>query len=184
MQAVLHTYLPDNYISNTFLPNTAQLIVIFVLVVVMLALILLGANLLLAPHNPDERKVSAYESGFSAIHGQTRMIFYVHFWVVALLFVIFDLEIVLLFPLTVSLYHVSLYGLVVAILFFGLMTIGFVLEFMSGLIGQNSKNTETKLDTNEHLYYADEDDSSYNDADEVADTNSDSDNNEDKTHNK
>lgn len=146
----------------TYIPATTTIMILFTVIVVMLALILLGANLLFAPHNPDERKVSAYESGFSAIHGQTRMIFYVHFWIVALLFVIFDLEIVLLFPLTVSLQHVSTYGLVVALLFFGFMTIGFVLEFMSGLIGQKSETLHPNIQSNEY-YYENEDDSSYDD---------------------
>ena len=99
-----------------------------------LALILLGLNVLLAPHRPDEAKVSAYECGFLALPGQTRSTFQIHFMIVALLFLIFDLEILLLFPLALSLYQVSIFGFTIGIIFFIVLTIGFVLEIGSGAI--------------------------------------------------
>ena len=99
-----------------------------------LAVLLLGLNLLLAPSRPDESKVSPYECGYSPILGQTRTVFHIHFYVVAMLFLIFDLEILLLFPLAVSLYHVSAFGFSIAIIFFTILTIGFVLEIGSGAI--------------------------------------------------
>ena len=105
-----------------------------------LAVLLLGLNLLLAPSRPDESKVSPYECGYSPILGQTRTVFHIHFYVVAMLFLIFDLEILLLFPLAVSLYHVSVFGFSVAIIFFSILTIGFVLEIVTGAI----KFTESK----------------------------------------
>ena len=105
-----------------------------------LAVLLLGLNLLLAPSRPDESKVSPYECGYSPILGQTRTVFHIHFYVVAMLFLIFDLEILLLFPLAVSLYHVSIFGFSVAVIFFSILTIGFVLEIGSGAI----KFTESK----------------------------------------
>ena len=105
-----------------------------------LAVLLLGLNLLLAPSRPDESKVSPYECGYSPILGQTRTVFHIHFYVVAMLFLIFDLEILLLFPLAVSLYHVSVFGFSVAIIFFSIRTIGFVLEIGTGAI----KFTESK----------------------------------------
>lgn len=111
---------------------------ILFIIVPALAIILLGLNILFAPHKPYEEKVSAYESGFSAIHGQTRSIFHIHFWIVALLFVIFDLELVLLFPLALSLYKVSFFGFIVAMVFFLLLTIGFVLEYQSGAISMSN----------------------------------------------
>ena len=95
---------------------------------------LLALNFLLAPSNPDEAKVSAYECGFLAIQGQTRSTFQIHFMIVALLFLIFDLEILLLFPLAVTLYQVSIFGFSVAILFFLVLTVGFILEIGSGAI--------------------------------------------------
>ena len=105
-----------------------------------LAVLLLGLNILLAPSRPDESKVSPYECGYSPILGQTRTVFHIHFYVVAMLFLIFDLEILLLFPLAVSLYHVSIFGFSVAVIFFSILTIGFVLEIGSGAI----KFTESK----------------------------------------
>ena len=95
---------------------------------------LLALNFLLAPSNPDEAKVSAYECGYNVIPGQTRGTFHIHFYVVSMLFLIFDLEILLLFPIAVTLYQVSTFGLSVALIFFLVLTIGFVLEIGSGAI--------------------------------------------------
>ena len=99
-----------------------------------LAFVLLALNVLLAPKNSYEAKVSAYECGFLAIEGQTRSTFQIHFYIVAMLFLVFDLEILLLFPLAVTLYQVSTYGFVIALIFFFVLTIGFVLEIGSGAI--------------------------------------------------
>ena len=100
----------------------------------LLAIILLVLNILLAPHRPDESKVSAYECGFNAIEGQTRSTFQIHFYIVAMLFLVFDLEILLLFPIAVTLYQVNIFGFAVALIFFFVLTIGFVLEIGSGAI--------------------------------------------------
>lgn len=99
-----------------------------------LAFILLFLNILLAVHRPDENKISAYECGFLALPEQTRSTFQIHFMIVALLFLIFDLEILLLFPLAVSLYQVSIFGFSIGIIFFIILTIGFILEIGSGAI--------------------------------------------------
>lgn len=117
----------------------STLFVLFIFVPV-LAIMLLGLNVLLAPSRPEESKASPYECGFSVIQGQTRSVFHIHFYLVSMLFLIFDLEILLLFPLAVSLYQVSFFGFSVAILFFLVLTIGFVLEIGSGAI----KFIETK----------------------------------------
>ena len=111
-----------------------------------LSFILLALNVLLAPHKPDEAKVSAYECGFTPIYGQTRSTFQIHFMIVALLFLIFDLEILLLFPLAVSLYQVSTFGFTIGIVFFIVLTIGFVLEIGSGAI--SLANFEVKVNSN------------------------------------
>jgi len=110
-----------------------NLIMLFILVPV-LAIILLGVNVLFAPHRPDESKVSSYECGFIPILGQTRSTFQIHFMIVALLFLVFDLEILLLFPLAVTLYQVSIYGFSIGMIFFLVLTIGFALELGSGAI--------------------------------------------------
>ena len=115
------------------------LFVLFILVPV-LSVILLGLNLLLAPSRPDESKSGPYECGFSTIYGQTRSEFNIHFYIVAMLFLVFDLEILLLFPVTVSLYDIGTYGFSVALIFFLILTIGFILEIASGAISiKNSK---------------------------------------------
>ena len=119
--------------------NNLFFLIIFVPI---LALILLALNVLLAVHRPDESKVSAYECGFSPVYGQTRSTFQIHFYIVAMLFLIFDLEILLLFPVAVTLYQVSTFGFSIAIIFFIILTIGFVLEIGSGAIALT--NFETK----------------------------------------
>ena len=106
----------------------------FFIFVPILAVALLALNVLLAVHRPDEAKVSSYECGFQAIVGQTRSTFQIHFYIVAMLFLIFDLEILLLFPIAVTLYQVSTFGFSIAIIFFIVLTIGFVLEIGSGAI--------------------------------------------------
>ena len=121
-----------------------NLIILFIFVPI-LSLILLGLNFLFAVHRPDEQKVSAYECGYNVILGQTRSVFHIHFYVVAMLFLIFDLEIVLLYPLAVSLYQISTLGFSIAILFFFVLTIGFVLEIGSGAIKFINSPNETEL---------------------------------------
>jgi NADH-ubiquinone oxidoreductase chain 3 len=110
-----------------------NLLFLFIFVPI-LAIALLALNFLLASHKPDEAKVSQYECGFNAIEGQTRSTFQIHFYIVGLLFLVFDLEILLLMPIGVTLYQVSTFGFSVAIIFFIVLTIGFVLEIGSGAI--------------------------------------------------
>src|ERR1700735_3530387 len=110
-----------------------NLLMLFIFVPI-LALVLLFLNFLFSVHRPDETKISAYECGYSAITKQNRTDFQIQFYVVALLFLIFDLEILLLFPIAVTLYQVSTFGFSIAIIFFIVLTIGFVLEIGSGAI--------------------------------------------------
>jgi NADH-ubiquinone oxidoreductase chain 3 len=74
------------------------------------------------------------DCGFDPIYGQTRSTFQIHFFLVAMLFLIFDLEILLIFPLSVVLYQVSFYGFSLALIFFLVLTLGFVLEIGTGAI--------------------------------------------------
>ena len=123
--------------------NNLFFLIIFVPV---LAFVLLGLNVLLAVHRPDEAKVSAYECGFSPVYGQTRSTFQIHFYIVAMLFLVFDLEILLLFPIAVTLYQVSTFGFTVALIFFIVLTIGFILEIGSGAISLTDSDLSIKLD--------------------------------------
>lgn len=122
--------------------NTLLMLFIFVPI---LAFILLALNILLATHKPDEAKVSAYECGFSPVYGQTRSTFQIHFYIVAMLFLIFDLEILLLFPLGVTLYQVSTFGFIIALIFFSVLTIGFVLEIGTGAIALTNYDRPLKF---------------------------------------
>ncbi|OSC96161.1 NADH-ubiquinone/plastoquinone oxidoreductase [Trametes coccinea BRFM310] len=118
----------------------SNILMLFIFVPI-LSGILLALNLLLAPKQPYEAKVSAYECGFSPVYGQTRNVFYINFFLVALLFLIFDLEILLLFPIAVTLYNVSIFGFSMVLIFFIVLTIGFVLEIGSGSIKLASNNS-------------------------------------------
>lgn len=117
--------------------NTLLILFLFVPI---LAALLLGLNLLLAVNKPYEAKESVYECGFNTVYGQTRSTFQIHFFLVALLFLVFDLEVLLLYPLAVTMYQVSIYGFAVCIIFFIVLTIGFVLEIGSGAIKVQSNS--------------------------------------------
>ena len=109
-------------------------LVVLLIVVPVVALLLLALNLFLAPSRSDEAKAAPYECGFSPVHGQTRTNFSIHFYIVAMLFLVFDLEILLLFPVASTLYQVSTFGFSIALIFFFILTIGFILEIGSGAI--------------------------------------------------
>ena len=117
-----------------------NILMLFIFVPILSGILLL-LNFLLAPKNAYESKVSAYECGFSPIYGQTRSVFHINFFLVALLFLIFDLEILLLFPIAVTLYQVSIFGFSMVLIFFIVLTIGFILEIGSGSIKLVSKNS-------------------------------------------
>lgn len=121
-----------------------NLLMLFLFIPILI-FILLFLNFLLAPNMPDSEKLSIYECGFSTVYGQTRSTFHINFYIVALLFLIFDLEIVLLLPLALSLSQVGLYGFVVAIIFLIVLTIGFVCEIASGAINLSPKPPITKV---------------------------------------
>lgn len=111
--------------------NSLTILFIFVPILVAILLIL---NVLLAAHRPDSEKVQAYECGFSPVYGQTRAPFSIQYYLVGILFLIFDLEILLLYPVAVTLYNVSIYGFWIAILFFSVLTLGFVYELGKGAL--------------------------------------------------
>jgi len=123
----------------------------FFVFVPIVAILLLAINLLFAPHNPYEEKDSAFECGFHSFLGQNRTQFTISFFIFALLFLLFDLEILLVYPYVVSAYTNDIFGLIVMILFFVLLTIGFVFE-----IGKNA----LKIDSRQSLNSADKSKSS------------------------
>ena len=120
----------------------SNLLFLFIFISI-LALVLLVLIILLSPHKPDESKVSAYECGFISIFGQTRSNFQIHFFLVALLFLVFDLEIILIMPVGVTLYDIGNFGFSIFVIFFIILTIGFVLEIGSGAIKFTSDNNNS-----------------------------------------
>ena len=120
------------------------LIILFIFVPV-LALILLALNLIFSVHKPDSEKLTSYECGFSPIHNQTRTPFSVQFYLVAILFLVFDLELLVLYPITVSLYEVGTLGFWVVLIFFSVLTVGFIYELGSGALKSMLLRTHTSV---------------------------------------
>ena len=85
-------------------------IIILLFFIPLLVAILLGLSLLLAPHRPDAEKLSVYECGMPIVGGQVRNPFSISYYLVGILFLLFDLEIALVYPIAVSLGTVGIYG--------------------------------------------------------------------------
>ena len=95
------------------------------------ALIIIGK--ILGPSRPDAEKNSPYECGFEAFE-DSRMKFDVRYYLVAILFIIFDLEIAFLFPWAIVLDQIGTFGLASMAIFLGLLTIGFIFEWKKGAL--------------------------------------------------
>lgn len=117
------------------------LFILFFIVPILVAILLL-LNKLFAPQFEYTEKSSPYECGFNTLLGQTREKFQIGFYTTAMLFLIFDLEILLILPISVSLFEVSIYGFSIAIIFFLILTIGFALEIGSGIIKVSTTNLQ------------------------------------------
>src|SRR6202522_4459356 len=107
--------------------------------IIVIAIILLAVNLIFAPHNPYQEKDSAFECGFHSFLGQNRTQFSISFFIFALLFLIFDLEILLVYPYVVSAYTNGIYGLVIMLIFFLALTLGFAFE-----LGKNALKIDSR----------------------------------------
>lgn len=108
-----------------------------------LAFLLLIINLVLSPHNPYQEKDSAFECGFHSFLGQNRTQFSISFFIFALLFLLFDLEILLVFPYVVSAYANGVYGLTIMLVFFLALTLGFAFELGKNALKIESRQTYT-----------------------------------------
>lgn len=111
---------------------------IFILFVAIIALLFLVINLIFAPHNPYQEKYSVFECGFHSFH-QTRLPFNIGFFIYALVYLLLDLEVLLIFPFTVSEYVNNIYGLFVTLIFIFIITIGFVFELGKGALKISTK---------------------------------------------
>ena len=108
-------------------------ILIFLGVAAVLGSVLIGLGFLLGPRKPDAEKLSAYECGFEA-YTDTRMKFDVRYYLVAILFIVFDLEIAFLFPWAVALDAVGMVGLAAMGIFLLILVVGFVYEWKKGAL--------------------------------------------------
>jgi len=108
-------------------------ILIFLAIALVVAIAAVGMSLIIAPQHPDSEKMSAYECGFEAF-GDARAKFDVRFYLVAILFIIFDLEVAFLFPWAVALGDIGEAGFWSMMLFLGVLTVGFVYEWKKGAL--------------------------------------------------
>ena len=108
-------------------------IVIFLGIAAVLGLAFVLAAAVLAPKSPDPEKLSTYECGFNAFD-DARMKFDVRFYLVSILFIIFDLEIAFLFPWAISLSDIGLFGFWSMMAFLGVLTVGFIYEWKKGAL--------------------------------------------------
>jgi len=108
-------------------------IIIFLVVALILSIGFIFINFVFAPNKPDPEKLSAYECGFEPFN-DSRMEFDVRFYLVAILFIIFDLEIAFLFPWAISLGKIGLFGFVSMMIFLFILTVGFIYEWKKGAL--------------------------------------------------
>src|SRR3954451_11730178 len=126
-------------------------ITFFFLFIPILAIILLLVNFLFAPHNPYEEKDSVFECGFHSFLGQNRTQFTISFFIFALLFLLFDLEILLVYPYVVSAYTNGIYGLVIMLIFFLALTLGFAFELGKNALKIDSRQTFVLISNNSNI---------------------------------
>ena len=108
-------------------------IILFLIIALGLSLAFVAINYIAAPSKPDPEKLSAYECGFEPFN-DSRMEFDVRFYLVAILFIIFDLEIAFLFPWAISLGSLGALGFWSMMVFLGILTIGFIYEWKKGAL--------------------------------------------------
>ena len=108
-------------------------IIIFLFISLLLSIGFVVINYIASPSNPDPEKLSAYECGFEAFDN-ARIEFDVRFYLVAILFIIFDLEIAFLFPWAISLGNIGLLGFYSMMTFLFILTIGFIYEWKKGAL--------------------------------------------------
>ena len=108
-------------------------IIIFVIISLLLSLGFIVINYIASPKNPDPEKLSTYECGFEAF-SDSRLQFDVRFYLVAILFIIFDLEIAFLFPWAISLGSIGILGFTSMMIFLFILTIGFIYEWKKGAL--------------------------------------------------
>ncbi len=120
--------LIDNVLLGEYFP-----ILVFLGIAIALSVFLIAASIIIGRQKPDPEKLSAYECGFPPFD-DARTKFDIRFYLVAILFIIFDLEVAFLFPWAVSLGSIGLFGFWSMIVFLGVLTIGFIYEWKKGAL--------------------------------------------------
>ncbi|MDH5187512.1 MAG: NADH-quinone oxidoreductase subunit A [Rhodospirillaceae bacterium] len=118
--------------ANTLLADYFPILV-FLGIAIVMSVMMIMASIIIGRQKPDVEKLSAYECGFEAFE-DARTKFDVRFYLVAILFIIFDLEIAFLFPWAVSLGGIGVFGFWSMMLFLGVLTIGFIYEWKKGAL--------------------------------------------------
>ena len=114
--------------------------------VTILTIVFLLLNFVFAPHNPYQEKYSIFECGFHSFLGQNRTQFGVKFFIFALVYLLLDLEILVIYPYGLSVYDNGVYGLIVVLIFIGIITAGFVFE-----LGKNALKIDSRQ-SNNYIY--------------------------------
>ena len=108
-------------------------VLLFIAVGVLLGLALMSIGRLLGPNNPDPQKLSPYECGFEAFE-DARMRFDVRYYLIAILFILFDLEIAFLIPWAVAFSDIGMTGFLAGVVFLAILTVGFAYEWKKGAL--------------------------------------------------
>ena len=108
-------------------------ILLFIVVGVLIGVVAVVLNRLVAPHRPDKEKNAPYECGFDPFEN-ARQKFDVRYYLVAILFIIFDLEIAFLFPWAVALEKIGLAGFIAMFIFLAILVVGFIYEWKKGAL--------------------------------------------------
>jgi len=108
-------------------------VLLFLIVGLVMGGVMIALGFVLAPHRPDAEKLSPYECGFEAFE-DSRMKFDVRYYLVAILFILFDLEIAFLFPWAVVLDQLGWFGFWAMMLFLGILVVGFIYEWKKGAL--------------------------------------------------
>jgi|TARA_B100000953_G_scaffold232850_1_gene194264 NADH-quinone oxidoreductase subunit A len=119
--------MPTDFLKD-YLP-----IILFLIIALGLSISFVILNFILSPKKPDPEKLSAYECGFEPFN-DSRIEFDVRFYLVAILFIIFDLEIAFLFPWAISLGKIGLFGFISMMIFLFILTVGFIYEWKKGAL--------------------------------------------------
>ena len=108
-------------------------ILLFILIGLVVGVVPMALGWMFEPNRPDSEKLSPYECGFEAFE-DARMKFDVRYYLVAILFILFDLEIAFLFPWAVVLNEIGLFGFIAMVVFLGILVVGFIYEWTKGAL--------------------------------------------------